>query len=61
MVWIQTDNEHQAGFKLDWMDEPIEWSSKQTAKVSEDVAERLVEEEDSISYVESDTEDSDSE
>lgn len=51
MTWIQTTNDRQRGLKRPWMDEKVWWTSNGKANVPADVADRLVREDDRISYV----------
>ena len=51
MVWIKnTNTSTNRHYNADLMDEPVEYSENGTAQVSEEVAEQLVTEYDTIEY-----------
>lgn len=52
-MWIQTDKDNLVSlFNTEYMDEPVEFSENGTANVSEDVAEQLIDNYDSITPTE---------
>jgi hypothetical protein len=57
MVWIEIDNPQVQSVKLPFMDEAVEFNDTQTAQVSKDVGEQLVEDDrvEGISIRESET------